>query len=130
MCLLEAWGGHTTTRIGKNTSHLSIECTETPLELFLRGMSCSDSIFSSSSALRFSVWWDNEMVSDFHGSVHQRGDADDMGFECSVDLHKSYELGSITDNVANATKIPHKERLHGIILPYVDANPFVLKSIL
>ena len=50
------------------------------------------------------------MVSDFHGSVHQRGDADDMGFECSVDLHKSYELGSITDNVANATKIPHKER--------------------
>ena len=69
------------------------------------------------------------MVSDFHGSVHQRGDADDMGFGCFVELHKSYELGNFTGNVANATKIPHKERLQGIILPYVDANPFVIKSI-
>jgi hypothetical protein len=96
----------------------------------LRMVTQPDSIFSSSSVLRYSVWWNKEMVSNFHDSVHQRDDVDDMGFECSVDLHKSYELGSITDNVANATKIPHKERLHGIILPYVDANPFVLKSIL
>lgn len=50
------------------------------------------------------------MVSDFHGSVNQRGDADDMGFGCFVDLHKSYELGNITGNVANATKILYRNQ--------------------
>ena len=60
------------------------------------------------------------MVSDFHGSVHQRGDADDMGFGCFVDLHKSYELGNITGNVANATKI---HMIGSMNILHVDANP-------
>ena len=46
------------------------------------------------------------MVSDFHGSVHQRGDADDMGFECSVD--RTNRMNS----VVSQTMLPMQRKYH------------------